>query len=171
MPIAASDDRSVRRARYDSAMDYTVRRATAADQHVIGHHRSQMFREIGAETDYAALEREFERWLPKAMVADVYHGWIAETAAGDVAAGGGLTVVSWPPAPADFGDRVAFIYNMYTEPPHRRQGLARRLMLMMHEWCRAQGIHTVRLHASAVGRPLYESLGYQGTNEMMMRMG
>jgi|SRR5947209_5118230 len=169
MPTAPADNRPAAHA-YDSEMAYTIRRATSADRHVIGYHRCQMFKEIGAETDYASLEREFERWLSKAMAADLYHGWIVEAVGGEIAAGGGLTVVPWPPAPSDLGDRVAFIYNMYTEPQHRRRGLARRLMLAMHEWCTAQGIRTVRLHASTEGRPLYESLGYAGTNEMMMRL-
>jgi GNAT superfamily N-acetyltransferase len=130
-----------------------------------------MFREIGTDTDYAALGREFERWLAEAMARQLYHGWMVEASQGDIAAGGGLTVVPWPPAPNDFGNRVAFIYNIYTEPPHRRRGLARRLMLTMHDWCLTQGIRTVRLHASNEGRPLYESLGYQSTNEMIMRLG
>ncbi len=41
---------------------------------------------------------------------------------------------------------------MYTEPSHRRGGLARRLMEEMIGWCRA----------------LYASLGFTPTNEMSL---
>ena len=49
---------------------------------------------------------------------------------------------------------------MYTEPEHRRRGLARRLMAEMIAWCRAAGLGSVSLHASDAGRPLYEALGF-----------
>ena len=48
----------------------------------------------------------------------------------------------------------------------RRQGLARRLTETAIEWCRANAIATVILHASDEGRDLYSSLGFQPTNEM-----
>jgi GNAT superfamily N-acetyltransferase len=44
--------------------------------------------------------------------------------------------------------------------------LARALMAAILEWCRAQGIAKVTLHASDEGRPLYQSLGFTATNEM-----
>jgi hypothetical protein len=48
--------------------------------------------------------------------------------------------------------------------------LARRLMAEMLEYCRAQNIHTVALHASVDGRSLYESLGFKPTNEMRLAL-
>ena len=45
-------------------------------------------------------------------------------------------------------------------------GLARSLMAKAIEWCRANGVSTVILHASNEGRVLYESMGFAPTNEM-----
>ena len=53
--------------------------------------------------------------------------------------------------------------------PHRKQGLARRLMDAMHDYCRGQGIERIVLNASAFGKPLYDAIGYVVTNEPMMR--
>lgn len=55
---------------------------------------------------------------------------------------------------------------MYTEPSHRRRGLARKIMTAMLDWCLVQGIKRITLHASDEGRPLYEKLGFFQTNEM-----
>ena len=57
---------------------------------------------------------------------------------------------------------------MYTDPAHRRRGLARRLMETMIAWARAEGHATLYLHASDEGRGLYESLGFAPTNEMRL---
>ena len=48
----------------------------------------------------------------------------------------------------------------------RRQGIARRLMDIALDWCRANGIRAVILHASDDGQKLYEQLGFRSTNEM-----
>jgi GNAT superfamily N-acetyltransferase len=85
-----------------------------------------------------------------------------------VVAGGGICVLAWPPGPQTCGDRLAFVYNVYTEPAHRRQGLARRLMETVHAWCRDAGIGALALNSSIDGRSLYESLGYRVLPNPMM---
>jgi len=64
----------------------------------------------------------------------------------------------------------ATVLNVYTEPAFRNRGLARRLMHAVIDWCRAQGLASVQLHASDAGRPLYESLGFGATNEMRLSL-
>jgi len=62
------------------------------------------------------------------------------------------------------------ILNVYAEPEVRRQGLARRLMLLMIQWLKDQGFSSVALHASDAGRHLYETLGFRPTNEMRLSL-
>ena len=62
----------------------------------------------------------------------------------------------------------AYLLNVYVYQEFRRQGVARRLMQVMVDWCRAQGFSTVWLHASDEGRPLYESMGFAASNEMKL---
>jgi hypothetical protein len=40
----------------------------------------------------------------------------------------------------------------------------------MIEWCRKQGLAMVYLHASQDGRSLYESLGFEPTTEMRLKL-
>ena len=42
------------------------------------------------------------------------------------------------------------------------------LMRTLIDWCRAEGFNSVNLHASVDGRPLYEQLGFEATNEMRL---
>ena len=66
------------------------------------------------------------------------------------------------------GDKIAVVYNVYTEPAHRRRGLARLIMNTIHAWAAAHDITSIALNASRDGQPLYESMGYQLTPSPMM---
>lgn len=153
--------------------DYRVRLATLDDADVLVHHRVAMFAEMGSsEADAAAAGPMFRTWLADAMPNGIYRAWVVDNG-GDVVAGGGMTVLPWPPGPQHPGGHVAFVYNVYTEPAHRGRGLARRIMDTIHDWCRGAGIQSVALNASVFGRPLYESMGYRVSESptMVRRIG
>ena len=61
------------------------------------------------------------------------------------------------------------ILNVYTEPEFRKRGIARQVMVTILKWLKQRGFRGVNLHASAEGRPLYEELGFEATNEMRLR--
>ena len=151
--------------------EYRIRGATPADADALVHHRVGMFSDMGVEMDAAAVAAAFRRWLDAALPAGVYRAWIAETAAGLAIGGGGIIVRPWPPGPRDLGDQLAFVYNVYVEPPHRGRGVARMIMHAIHAWCREAGIASVGLNASDAGRQLYESLGYRVSPYPMMVLG
>lgn len=126
---------------------------------------------MGVAVDAEPVGERFNEWLGEMMAADTYRAWLVEAEDGAIVAGGGLTVLPWPPGPRYLGGRVAFVYNVYTEPAHRRRGLARLVMETIHAWCRANGLTSALLNASADGRPLYESLGYALTVSPLMSKG
>ncbi len=148
--------------------DYRVRPATLADVDVLVRHRIGMFTDMGVPLDVAVLEPAFRAWLAEMMPPGTYRAWVAETADREVAAGGGITILPWPPGPSYVGNRLAFVYNVYTEPAHRRRGLARIIMDAIHDWCRAEGIASMALNASRDGKPLYDSMGYAESPSPMM---
>ena len=127
-----------------------------------------MFTDMGVPLDASELDRAFRTWLAAMMPAGTYRGWLVEASDGEVAGGGGTTIIPWPPGPRYGGDRLAFVYNVYTEPAHRRRGLARLIMETIHAWCRAEGIGSVALNASRDGKPLYEAMGYAESTSPMM---
>lgn len=96
-----------------------------------------------------------------------YLAWLAVDPGGTVAGGLGLWLMDWPAHVIGLGSsRRGNILNVYTEPANRHTGIARALMSVALEYCRAQRIGTVILHASDDGRALYEQLGFRATNEM-----
>ncbi|SRR5581483_77108 len=150
----------------------TLRRATLIDAPTIAKHRRSMFRDMG-HRDEAALDGMMTRflpWLEAKMQAGEYLAWLAVTTDNSVVAGAGLWLMDWPPHMLSSSSRRGNIVNVYTEAEFRRQGLARRLMRVVMDWCKANQIDLVVLHASDEGRPLYESLGFTAGNEMRIKL-
>jgi GNAT superfamily N-acetyltransferase len=149
-----------------------IRRATVADAEVIAHHRVAMFRDMGmvADDEVTPLHAAAYAFLTTALANGEYLGWVVD-AYGQVIAGGGLLIRRLPPRPGSpHTDTEAYVLNVYTEPEYRRRGLARRLMQVILDWCAANAIARVSLHASDDGRGLYLTMGFSPTNEMRLEL-
>ena len=146
----------------------TIRPGTADDAETIAAHRRAMFSEMGYRDEAAldAMTTTFLPWLRPRMTNAEYLAWLAIGPDGSIVAGLGLWLMDWPPHMIGPGARRGNILNVYTERQFRRQGIARRLMDIALDWCRANGIRAVILHASDDGQKLYEQLGFRSTNEM-----
>jgi len=150
----------------------TLRRASVEDARTIVGHRRAMFRAQGY-CDDAALDSMAERFLPwveSKMMSGEYLAWLAVTEDGQVVAGAGLWLMDWPAHMVNSSPQRGNILNVFTEPEFRRRGLAGSLMEAALAWCRANHIDLVVLHASTEARPLYESMGFKGTNEMRIKL-
>ena len=149
-----------------------IRPASCAgpDLDAIVRHRCAMFRDIGYADESAlrAMSARFRPWLQVKMDAGEYLGWFALAPDASIASGLGLWLMDWPPHMVGSGRWRGNILNVYTEPAHRRQGMARALMQVALKWCAANQVDVVILHASEEGRVLYESLGFATTNEMRL---
>lgn len=147
-----------------------IRAAHLPDIPHVLHHRRSMFTEMGRgnPAQYTEMLKTTQAYLKAAMPTGAYVGWLAETAEGSVVAGAGVAVSAWPGSPGDSTGKRALVLNVYTAPEFRRQGIARKLMETVIEWCRGQGLRSVSLHASDFGRALYEELGFRQTNEMRL---
>jgi len=113
-----------------------------------------------------AMAEPFAVWLKPRLADGRYFGLVAEDA-GAVVGGIGLIVLDFPPhfLHPGSGER-GYILNVYVEPSHRGQGLAKELVLRGEEEFRRRGVVFEVLHASAMGQPVYESLGWMTMPEM-----
>jgi len=153
-------------------MEIHIRKAGLKDLNHILHHRRAMFEEMGFQ-DIATLNSVDDvsrEYFTEALRLGTYKAWLAEAPAGRIVGGGGIVIANWPGYPGENHANRAWILNMYTEPEARRRGIAKQLLNAMIDWCRLEGFRTVSLHASPAGRPLYESVGFQPTNEMRLAL-
>jgi len=149
-------------------MTFAIREAGPQDAALITYHRRRMFEDMGRDAvAIEDMERRFLPWVEDQLVRGSYLGWFA-TSGEEVVAGAGLWVMDWLPHILGRSTLRGNIVNVYTEAAYRRQGLARRLTQLCIDWCWANDIDLIILHASDEGRPLYESMGFRATNEMRL---
>jgi ribosomal protein S18 acetylase RimI-like enzyme len=148
---------------------YTLRWATSGDSPILALHRRRMFEDVGNPDDPLILpvERRSLRWFREAIDRGQCIAWIAEVD-GSAVASLAVLLMEWPPIRRDPGLRRAYIFNAYTSPEHRRRGIARQLLRTSLAEIKRLGIRVSTLHASKFGRALYESEGFQPTNEMIL---
>ncbi|MGH9521662.1 MAG: GNAT family N-acetyltransferase [Terriglobales bacterium] len=148
--------------------EISIRPGTLEDVETVVRHRIEMFRAMGINEEHlAAMEQPARAYFSEAMAKGRYLAFLADDN-GKVVAGGGIVLLHWPATASEARDSRPMILNMFTESEYRRRGLARRIMQAMLDWCRQEGYKSVSLHASEYGRPLYESMGFQPTNEMRL---
>ena len=154
-----------------TALSITIREGTAADIAEIAHQRRRMCEDMNyTDADVlSAMVNATADYLKKAIPEGSFRSWLA-CDNGRVVAGGAVVISSWPAHAYDLECRRATILNVYTEPEYRRRGIARRIMEDMITWCKQEGFARVSLHASNQGRHLYESLGFEDSNEMRLNL-
>jgi GNAT superfamily N-acetyltransferase len=54
------------------------------------------------------------------------------------------------------------------EPPYRGKGIAKNLTLVAIAHLKSLGCTRAILHASPLGKPVYDSLGFSASNEMRL---
>jgi GNAT superfamily N-acetyltransferase len=62
--------------------------------------------------------------------------------------------------------KLGYIWGVYVEPMHRRQGIAKQLTNAAIEYLKNIGCTRVILNASPAGKPLYTSLNFVESNAM-----
>ena len=142
-----------------------------ADAEGIAEQRVRMFVDDGvaARDDLAQMRANFVDWVRPRLEDGSYIGWLVEED-GRLIASAGLWEIPWPPHFMDENPRRAYLLNFYVAPEARRRGLARGLLGLAVAEATARGINVVTLHASKLGRLVYERGGFEASTEMMLRV-
>ena len=61
----------------------------------------------------------------------------------------------------------AHIMNVYVREEFRRRGIAREMMKMLLDEAKSCGVTQITLDATESGRPLYQALGFESSEEFM----
>jgi GNAT superfamily N-acetyltransferase len=148
-----------------------IREAALADIAEILRQRRRMYEDIH-HTDSVVLDAVVSlssTYLKTAMANGSFRAWLASDG-NRVVAGGAVIISPWPAHPYDLECRRATILNVFTDPEYRRRGIARKLLQTIIAWCQRESFARVTLHASPEGRHLYESLGFEPSNEMRLSL-
>jgi GNAT superfamily N-acetyltransferase len=158
------------------ASSFEIRLATPADARLLATQRVGMFRDMARTTREIepSLFESCADYLAKALQSGEYVGWVAQLTPSPHTPIGGAGVQFRPLVPRTDPDgksvligREGLILNVYVDPAHRRQGVARVLTETIIRWAPGAGIVRLVLHASPDGKSLYESLGFLASNEMI----
>ena len=125
---------------------------------------------MGVTASLEEVETATRARLASQLASGEYSGWLVEHQ-GLVVGGAGVLLHQYYPSAANpRGRPTAYILNVFTEPEHRRRGLAKRVVEAILAWCRVNDIPRASLHASTAGRPVYQQLGFTTTNELRLEL-
>jgi GNAT superfamily N-acetyltransferase len=149
-----------------------IRMANVGDAGVITEHRHWMFEDngYGAEGTLPKMDAAFEPWVTERLQDGRYVGLLLEEDE-RVVAGAGIFFMEFPPHWMDARAMRAYVLNVYVAPEGRGKGYAKRLMAEVMKVCETRGAGVVTLHASPMGRRIYEGMGFSETGEMKLRLG
>jgi len=143
-------------------MDITFRKATLADLEVLIQLRFELLTDYErrdlTEAETTAIEAHLRDYIPR----EIGHHFVAYLAEADgMVISCVYEVLVEKPANVSFiNGRTANVFNVFTYPDYRRQGIAQQLMEMVIEDAKAMGLSCLDLTSSNSGRPLYEKLGF-----------
>lgn len=150
----------------------TLRPSTVADLETHVAHRVAMFRdmEMGTEEGLKRMAEAFRTLLRNWLVTGQCRGLVLEEEGRPVASVLMLLKETVPTPVTPLSVR-GYLFNVYTEPSHRRRGLAARLTDAVLDLARDLGIEIMELHASLEAEGLYQRMGFVPTSEMRLVMG
>jgi ribosomal protein S18 acetylase RimI-like enzyme len=141
---------------------FEIRRATVQDIEEIAKLRLELIKELGevrSEQEEALILTATREYLEEALSSNEFISYLA-LANHQVISVSGMVLFKRPPFLENLKGLKAYILNMYTNPPYRGKGLAKKLLENCMEECKKIGVKRIWLHASDDGIPLYKNMGF-----------
>jgi GNAT superfamily N-acetyltransferase len=144
-----------------------VRAVKLDDLDVLVRHRRGMWTDMRlfTEAQLNAADPVYRRWARARLKSGDLVGWLVEVK-GEAVASACVWNQPIQPRPGWPSGRQPYLLSMYTEPRYRGRGFAKRIVRAATAWARKQGYPRFTLHASTMGRRVYEPLGWERTWEM-----
>lgn len=143
------------------------RKTTKADMKILMKLRLEMFREVnGLSGEYEYDENfifESRRYFESGEQTTV----IASD--GETLVGCASLSYTWimPTFSHPTGNR-AHLMNVYTRADYRRRGISKKMVEILIDEAKENGVTEISLDATEMGRPLYESLGFKASDSCMV---
>lgn len=150
----------------------SIRLATLNDIPDLIHLRHLMFEWMG-HTDQAILDAndiENKKYFQRAIPDKSFIGWLVYNEKNKAIASGGLVIDHHPPGPSNPSGKIGYIMDISVEPNYRNQGIAKEILKHILMFLKNNNITLVSLHASEMGKSMYEKSGFKPTNEMRLEI-
>ncbi|MEU4470989.1 GNAT family N-acetyltransferase [Micromonospora sp. NPDC023888] len=72
--------------------------------------------------------------------------------------------------PINPGGTIGYVFNVATDPGHRRRGYARACLEALLGWYHHRGVTVIELKASEDGESIYRALGFEPTAARTLRL-
>ena len=151
---------------------YELSYARREDIDLLAEHRKKMWLDIHPEyeKEVKATEKETKKWIGDQLSKGNLVGLVVRTADGEAVGSGCIWLREEQPRPTSMRLVVPYLMSMYTVERFRRQGVASLIVKGALKWCREKNYDRIVLHASKDGRPVYEGLGFEPSNEMRFKL-
>jgi GNAT superfamily N-acetyltransferase len=152
-----------------------ARRATAADTAELIRLRSVLIAaKQGHEPEHGSWREHAQRTLEKRLTdpEPTLVAFVVEQPDGQgrLAACAVGTVEQRLGGPGNPSGLAGYIFNVATDPAHRRRGYSRACTAALLSWYQDHGIASIDLRATPEAEPLYRSLGFLRTPDPAMRL-
>jgi ribosomal protein S18 acetylase RimI-like enzyme len=152
---------------------YEIRAGSPMDDPVIADCFGKMWRDSPVPPE-ALVDDWFERTMVFIEAARADGTFLSYLAQSDGEAVGSLAVQQfsglYPDVLRTSYRRHAYVWGVFVSTERRREGIASALVERSLADLRRAGYSRVLLHASVMGSPVYEALGFTSTNEMQIDM-
>lgn len=152
---------------------FEIRAATPEEDFLIADHFRQMWLDL--DIPEATIEPDWLnitlQYIQQARQTLSYQAFVA-TVQGQVIGSAscqrfaGLYPLILKPEQRNYG----YIWGVYVEPAHRKQGIATHLTQCTIDYLKSIGCTQAILNASPLGKPVYDRLGFVPTNAMQLNL-
>ena len=143
-----------------------IREITPADVEIIARMRVQMLDEVTDDPLPAELEGSVRRFVWRHMQDRTCLGVVAEDE-GKVIADAVIYLFETMPDEVNVPGLTAMLYNVYTLPEYRGQGIMARMLPEVIRLAREAGAVELKMTAEKKAIPLYERMGFHVNDDAM----
>ena len=143
-----------------------IRKIIPADIESIVNMRMRMLDETTDESMPEGLDKQIRRFVRRHMEDGTCMGVLAEKN-GRVIADAVIYIFETMPDEINMVGRTAMLYNVYTVPEFRGQGIMAQMLPVVIDLAREAGAVELKMTAAPKAIPLYERMGFRVSEEAM----
>ena len=144
----------------------TIREISNKDIPQLVNMRLRMLEETTDEELPEGLDKQIRRFVRKHMEDGTCRGVVAEKK-GKVVADAVIYLFETMPDEINIVGRTAMLYNVYTLPEYRGQGIMAKMLPEVIRLAREDGAKELKMTAATKAIPLYERMGFRVNDDAM----